>query len=351
MQDGAEPSRSAPQRKEREKMTTINNLKTATILVAVLLAAILLALVVAAQPARAAFPGSTGAIAFVSSREDPRNWQLYRMNADGYGQTKLSNLPGFSYSPAWSADGTKITFSNMVIGAPGEVYQVNADGSTEKNLTNSASDDGGSSYSPTSTNKFAFASNRIDNQFDIYLMELGSNGQTTELIRITRSAGKDVDPVISPDGRRLAFVSDRDGDEDIYVMKLAPEGPTNVPVKLTKNTRPDPNGAPYMIDFEPEWSPDGKQIAFASDRTGEMDIYRMKPSPEGRLNRPVNLTRTPTDREETPAWSPDGKQIAFASDQDGDWEIWRMRAADGANPKNLTNNTAIDMFPDWQPLP
>jgi Tol biopolymer transport system component len=324
----------------------------ATMVLAALLAALALARTAVAETVgTASFPGSTGAIAFVSSREDPRNWQLYRMNADGFGQTKLSNLPGLSHSPAWSADGAKITFSNMVIGAPGEVYEVNADGSGEKNLTNSTSDDTGSSYSPTTTNRFAFASNRTDNQFDIYLMELGSNGQTSELIRLTRSDAQDSDPVISPDGRRIAFVSNRDGDDDIYVMKLAPEGPTNVPVKLTKNTRPNPNGAPYMIDFEPEWSPDGKQIAFASDRSGsEMDIFRMKVAPEGRKNRPVNLTRTPTDREEAPAWSPDGTKIAFQSDKDGDWEIWRMRATDGANPKNLTNNTVLDMFPDWQPL-
>jgi Tol biopolymer transport system component len=254
--------------------------------------------------------------------------------------------------PALSAVGTKLTFSNSAgVGVPGEVYEVNADGSGEKNLTSSSSDDGGSSYSPTSTNRVVFASNRVDNQFDIYLMELASNGQAAELIRITRGGGKDVGPAVSPDGKRVAFVSDRDGDEDIYVMKLAPEGPTNVPVKLTKNTRPDPNGPPFMVDNEPEWSPDGRQIAFSSDRTGAMDIYRMKPSPEGSRDRPVNLTRTSSAWEEAPAWSPDGRQIAYYSDKDGDFDIYRIRATDGANPKNLTNNTTQNILPAWQPLP
>ena len=92
------------------------------------------------------------------------------------------------------------------------------------------------------------------------------------------------------------------GDWDVYVMRLAPEGPKNVPIRPTRNTRPDPDGPPYMYDFSPEWSPDGKKIAFFTDR-------------------------------------------------DGDSEIYRMRATDGANPTRLTYNPAFDLEPAWQPLP
>ena len=100
-----------------------------------------------------------------------------------------------------------------------------------------------------------------------------------------------------------------------------------------------------MYDQPPDWSPYGRQIAFASDRSGNFEIYRMKAAPGGRLNKPVNLSKNPAG-DYAPTWSPDGRKTAFTSERPGsddttDWEIWRMRATDGANPTNLTDNTAI----------
>jgi Tol biopolymer transport system component len=340
-------------------MTEVKHLKaTASALLAALLAVLVLARVASAETmGTESFPGSTGSIAFVSTRDGAANWQVYRMNPDGFGQTRITDLPGIKFDPDWSADGTKLTFSNRVVGeTTGDVFQVGADGSGQKNLTNAPSDDYSLSYSPTNTNRFAFASNRTNNQSDVYLATLAPDGQTTELIRLTTNPAMDGSPAISPDGRRIAFVSDRDGDEDIYVMRLAPEGPRNVPVKLTKNTRPNPNGPPFMYDFEPDWSPDGTQIVFTSSRSDNMEIYRMKAKPEGPRNKPVNLSKSPSSYDNSPSWSPDGKKIAFSSDRpapDGtrDQEIWRMRATDGANPVNLTNDSGQDWYPAWQPIP
>ncbi len=339
-------------------MAKINHGRVVTVLLTALLAAaVILARVASAETVGTnSFPGSTGAIVFTSDRDGGREWNVYRMNADGFGQTRLTSTPGLDISPEWSADGKKITYTNFVIGGtPGEVYQVDADGSDEKNLTNSSSWDENSSYSPASSDKVVFDSDRTNGQYDVYLTTLGQNGQTTELIRITRNGANDYMPAISPDGKRVAFVSDRDGDDDVYVMRLAAEGPKNVPVKLTKNTRPDPNGPPYMHDWSPDWSPDGTQIVFTSDRRGDMEVYRMKATPEGKTNRPVNLSKSPA-RDEAPAWSPDGKKIAFQSNRpaaDGttDAEIWRMRATDGANPINLTDAPSNEFQPAWQPLP
>jgi Tol biopolymer transport system component len=326
--------------------------RLATTLLASLLAASLLAPVASAQTVGAnSFPGTGGAIAFTSARDSVDNFNVYRMNADGFGQTRLTDAPGMNRGPNWSADGTKITFTNATdLAVPGEVFEMGADGSGERNLTNSPGNDGASAYSPAN-NKFAFASDRVGGQFDVYLTTLGTDGQTTGLTRLTTSDAFDSSPAISPDGKRLLFASDRDGDWDIYVMRLAPEGPRNVPVKLTKNTRLDPNGPPSMYDQYPEWSPDGTQIAFASDRTGNFEVYRMKAAPEGTKNRPVNLSKSPASTDVDPAWSPDGKKMAFSTNRDGNSEVYRMRATDGANQTNLTNNPALDFQPAWQPLP
>ena len=327
--------------------------RLATTVLASLLAALVLAPVAAAQTVgTTAFPGTGGAIAFASDRDGIDSPQIYRMNADGFGQTRLTDTPGLNRGPNWSADGARITFTNSAdLAVSGEVFEMAADGSDEANLTNSPSNDGASAYSPAS-NRFAFASDRVGGQFDVYLTTLEPNGQTSGLTRLTTSDAFDSSPAISPDGKRLAFASNRDGDWDIYVMRLAPEGPKNVPVKLTRNTRPDPTSTPSMSDQYPDWSPDGAQIVFASDRSGNFEVYRMKASPEGRLNRPVNLSKSPASSASwDPAWSPDGKKVAFVTNRDGNWEIYRMRATDGAGPRNLTNNPAMDSQPAWQPLP
>ena len=72
------------------------------------LATVLIAsLVVVAEPAKAAFPGSTGSIAFQSISSG----QISRMNADGFGPAQLTDT-GSNYAPAWSADGTKLAFTS-----------------------------------------------------------------------------------------------------------------------------------------------------------------------------------------------------------------------------------------------
>ena len=136
---------------------------------------------------------------------------------------------------------------------------------------------------------------------------------------------------------RIAFASNRDGNYEIYVMDA--DG-ANLQ-RLTNN----PHG-----DSSPSWSPDGKQIAFTSKRDGHVingiptdEIYVM--DTDG--GNPQNLTNNP-HADYYPSWSPDGKQIAFASDRDGNFEIYVIDA-DGGNPQNLTNNPHADYYPHGHP--
>lgn len=85
------------------------------------------------------------------------------------------------------------------------------------------------------------------------------------------------------------------------------------------------------------------QIVFASNRSGNYEIYLLNPT----TGLTTQLTNSPTNDIE-PAWSPDGTLIAFASDRDGDYELYVMRA-DGTDVRQLTNNLAEDRQPRWQP--
>ena len=86
----------------------------------------------------------------------------------------------------------------------------------------------------------------------------------------------------------------------------------------------------------PAWSPNGRRIAFASLRDGNSEVYVM--NADGSRQR--NLTRNPAE-DFFPAWSPNGRRIAFASLRDGNSEVYAMNA-DGSGQRNLTRDPAED---------
>ena len=150
------------------------------------------------------------------------------------------------------------------------------------------------------------------------------------LARLTRSAATDSHPVVSPDGRRIAFVSDRDGNDEIYVVTNGDDV-----TRLTSN--------PGRIDTTPAWSPDGKRIAWASGLPGELDLYVMNADGSGKQA----LVTSPGDDAE-PAWSPGGKQIAFASNREGNYDVW-IAEVTGGERQQLTDVPADDREPAWSP--
>ena len=194
-----------------------------------------------------------------------------------------------------------------------------------RRLTNHSATDGLPAWSPDGRH-IAFQSNRNGN-FEIYVMAAdGSNPR-----RLTNHSATDGAAAWSPDGRHIAFDSNRNGNFEIYVM--AADGSN--PRRLTNHS---------ANDGLPAWSPDGRHIAFNSNRDGNHEIYVM--AADG--SNPRRLTYRSAD-DAWPAWSPDGTQIAFGSDRDGNYEIYVM-AADGSNPRRLTYHSAGDpAFPAWSP--
>jgi len=176
------------------------------------------------------FPGPNGKIAFESTRDG--NDEIYVMNADGTGQTRLTNNAAHDFRPSWSPNGSKIAFASTRDGN-NEIYVMNADGTGQTRLTNNAAFDSRPSWSPNGS-KIAFASTR-DGKDQIYVMNADGTGQT----RLTNNAAHDFRPSWSPNGSKIAFVSDRDGNFEIYVMNADGTGQTNLSNSFPQDSEPD----------------------------------------------------------------------------------------------------------------
>lgn len=163
----------------------------------------------------------------------------------------------------------------------------------------------------------------------------GSNPQ-----KITNTKFDESWPVWSPDGKKIAFVSNRDGNQEIYVMPLPAQDSDNQEESQAVNLTKNPSN-----DTGPVWSPDGKKIAFASRRAGnKWEIFVMD-ADGGNVQQ---LTKDGGNNF-SPSWSPDSKSIAFAGKISGNWDIYTMQA-DGSDVKHLTDDPAEDTSPSWSPL-
>src|SRR3989441_8920247 len=274
---------------------------------------------------------SNGKIAFVSNRDG--NNEIYTMNVDGTGVSRLTVNVASDVSPTWSPDGTKIAFVSNRDGN-NEIYTMNADGTGVTRLTTSASDDLSPAWSPDGS-KIAFQTNR-DSGFspEIYVMNVDGSGQT----RLTVNTAIDLAPAWSPDGTKIAFSTNRDGNYEIYTMNADGTGAT----RLTSNA---------AADSSPTWSHDGTKIAFVRGNLGFVtQIYVLDADlcHECIGTGPTNLSQSASSNVE-PAWSPDGTRIVFASDRDGNYELYAINP-DGTGVTRLTSNAFSDRESNWQPI-
>lgn len=231
-----------------------------------------------------------------------------------------------------------------------EIYLMELVGTTVvslTNLTNNPADDYDPVWSPDGT-RIAFVSNRDPNlaecwpNDEIYVMDADGSHVT----RLTDNPALDWTPVWSPDGTRIAFISTRVEpaaacqcvlcNRGIYVMDADGSHVT----RLTEIT-------PY--DRDPSWSPDGRRIAFVGSTSVSVHVYTTAViyvmDVDGSHATPLSDNAA---LELGPAWSPDGTRIAFVSYRDSNAEIYMMDA-DGSHVTRLTDNPAVDLGPAWSP--
>jgi TolB protein len=162
---------------------------------------------------------------------------------------------------------------------------------------------------------------------EIYICDYDGANQK----RITVSRTLSISPDWSPDGRAIAYTSYARGYPDIFVSFIY-QGLLQRPTQGKGQS------------FLPAYSPDGRQIAFTSNRDGNDEIYVM--NADGSNVR--QLTHNPAI-DVSPTWSPSGLRIAFVSDRTGAPQIWTMNA-DGIDQQQLTRESYCDR-PTWSPAP
>jgi len=188
---------------------------------------------------------------FGSDREGTND--IWAINLDGTGLTRLTSGDLPSIEPTFSPDGTRIAFTGLRAGNA-DIYVMDADGRNRRQVTTADGTDYRPAWSPDGS-RIAFTSLR-DSNADVYIVDATGGIET----RLTETLAFDTEPAFSPDGRRIAFSSTRGGSGDIWTMNI--DG-GNLR-QLTSNAG---------FDMAPAYSPDGSRIVFESDCDGDDELY------------------------------------------------------------------------------
>jgi Tol biopolymer transport system component len=244
--------------------------------------------------------------------------------------TPFKNLNG---DPVWTPNGLEIIFASGLSGSASSLWRVQASGSGEPEQLPFA---GTSVFSPAisrSGNRLAYA--QFHGDTNIWRLSLSSSalagGPAVQFIASTRSEGN---AQYSPDGKRIAFYSDRTGVGAIWVSDA--EGSNEVELF----------GCGGAQCGSPRWAPDGQHLAFDSNAGGKFAVYVIRASG----GRPIRLT-TGSAGDAIPSWSRDGNWVYFVSERSGREEVWKVRAG-GGEAIQVTRNGGHTAFesPDGKSL-
>ncbi len=364
-------------------------------------------------------------------------YSLAKMRSNGTDHMTIAHedFPDWIESAIWSPDGRRVALTTIdSFDSSAKLHVIEMDGGYPKELDNEVSDGivGGWSVTalqitlmttPTPTltptpkplaasdGMLAFSSNESGN-FEVYVM----NADGTDWRNLTFNNADDLAPVFSPDGRHLAFSSNRNnswGEDNVYIADFDGRNPRPLlPEQIDDNGTDNPYWSPdnrtvvfnttgfdrfiyaasiddneprrigggtllslspdgqfiatflrytgpelltangelysylaldYLSDNRIAWSPDSQQIAFASTRTGNAEIFVMNIDGSNLQQ----ITDNPSD-DYSPAWSTDGRFIAFISNREGNPDIYVMDA-NGANVRRITMTSAEERSPVWLP--
>ncbi|HEU5041656.1 MAG TPA: protein kinase [Gemmatimonadales bacterium] len=235
-------------------------------------------------------------------------------------------------TPRWSPDGRHLVF-RRVLKQRSDIVVVDVAGGTTRWVTRDDVLDVDPVWSPSG--RYIYFSSRRGGGLNLWRVRVSADGApASPLEQLTTGAGDDLEPAVSPDGRRLALSISRI-EADVWRLPVAPASgkPTGAPEAVVATTR---------VESRPAWSPDGRTIAFNSDRLGDMNIWLRGPDGADR-----RITHGPGG-DYQPNWAPDGRTIAFFSSRVGQNDIWTVDVESGALHR-LTTEPGVHINPFFSP--
>jgi Tol biopolymer transport system component/DNA-binding winged helix-turn-helix (wHTH) protein len=242
---------------------------------------------------------------------------IYIVRRDGTELRRLTSLNANLGGPVREADGKHILFWSSAQGSGwgSDLYRISAAGGSPERLPLGSNDASHATVS-AKANRLAY----VKTLFDVNIWKISSGGKKPPE-RLASSSRVDISPALSPDGKHLAFVSDRDGSLAIWMADRDGSNPLKVSALQQGGSL--------------AWSPDGTQIAYDSRPDGRGHIYVVNP-----FTREQRQLTQGSQEDAAPSWSADGSWVYFDSLRSGQWNIWKI-ATSGGEPVRVTENRGV----------
>jgi TolB protein len=280
------------------------------------------------------------------SRYDGRDAHVLTMAPDGSGVRQVTAAQGIQAHSAISPDGSTIAYT-QVNRTGSSIEVIDRNGGKPVVLNRGRKSSMVPSWSPDGS-RIAFMSD-ADGSYEIYTMK--RDGSDVRQLTFTAPPIQHLGPKYSPDGSQLLYATDQDekdpkNEQDIWVMPA--DGGTGT--RLTRG----------INDRESRgWSPDGRRIITQDVKDGVGQLVVLNADGTGMRKITDFPTTTPRFRPGgifpvmsgavTPVWSPDGMWIAFASNHQGSYDIYRVRP-DGSQMQRITRTSEPELSVGWGPL-
>jgi eukaryotic-like serine/threonine-protein kinase len=284
----------------------------------------------------------SSAIIFTHKGSRERSSSLFVQRLDSQDMRQITFPPAGAMgdsSPALSADGSALVFSRMTGVGPADLWllALGTDSSPKgepKRITFFNWLGAGAAWAP---NGRAIV---YSYGYKLWKIAVPRFGTPRGPQRIESIGNGGTFPTISGHGRRLAYVASSGGPLNIWRVAIpdwsksaGKTSATNIPTSLIPSTR---------TEFAPQYSPDGKKIAFESDRSGNLEIWTC----DSDGSNCVQLTSLGAQATGVPHWSPDGQRIVFYSRPQSKAQIYVINAEGGA-VQRLLNDQWDNFFPVW----
>ena len=249
-------------------------------------------------------------------------WQIWVMSADGANKKQITFSKEDKRDPVWIENGLAFRTNNS------QLFTISLDGGSGQRILEK--------YGVIANPRFSSKTKEIVFvRFDPRLTDVSDIWKADEegknAVLLTKDNTPKFQPCFSSDGEKIVFVKADNDRKNYHLWLMYSDG--QKPVQITQG---------QGFDTLPDFAPDGKTIAFTSNRGGDFDIYTL----DLETKKVTQLAKS-SGLDTSSSFSPDGKKMVFVSNRSGSQQIWVMSAEDGSHPKQLTFEKEESVDPAW----